>query len=191
VSRRTLVAVVVAAVAAVLAVGLWWVWPTFTRDSRPGVLVVDDGFLAGGRRSVELRAREAGLTVRWAPFDDDWCGDPSGLTRLVEETNPHHLVITYGGSPSCLGAIAPALGGRRAVAVAEPGSSTDATALTAAGLAVVDPTRLVGLPADDPRRTCEWWERCDIDGRIAVRDPQGTLTTDGQERIARMIVAAL
>lgn len=189
-TRRTTIAVVVAA-AALLVVGLWWVWPTFAHDDRPGVLVVDDGFLAGGRRSVELRAREDGMTVRWATFDDSWCSDPAGLTRLVDEADPHHVVLAYGGPSSCLGAITPALDDRRVVAVAEPGSGTGAAALAGAGFVVVDPARLVGLPADDPRRTCEWWERCDIDGRIAVRDPQGTLTTDGQERIARMIVAAL
>jgi hypothetical protein len=172
-----------------LAIGLWWAWPSVSED-RPGVLVVDDGFLAAGRRSLELRAREDGKSVQWTPFDTRWCGDAGAFDRVVRDADPSHVVLAVGGRPACVAALAGALSGRQVVVVAEPGAAS-VDQPSGAGDDVVDPTRLVGGPDPDVRLVCEWWEACDGDGRIAVRDDAGMLTPAGQERVARMIVAAL
>ena len=94
-------------------------------------------------------------------------------------------------TPACLAALAAVL--RDAAGARGPaGDAGDVRRVPAvAGLALLDPARLVGRPSDDPRRPCEWWEACDGDGRIAVREPSGQLTAAGQERVARMLVAAL
>ena len=188
--RGALVALVVAVVT--LGVVAWWVWPALTRDDRPGVLVLADGLLAGGERAVELRAREDGRTVRWAPFEATWCEHPEQLADLVAGLDPARVVVAPATlDPACLADLAVVLGGRDPVLVAQPAAAGDPAVPTVAGLALLDPTGLVGLPGDDPRRPCEWWETCDGDGRIAVRDSSGQLTAAGQERVARMLVAAL
>jgi hypothetical protein len=172
---------------AVLAGG-WWAWPSFGADP-PGVLVVDDGFLTAGRRSLERRAREDGKSVHWVSFDRRWCDDPGTFERVVQQAGVRQVVVAIGGRPACVATLVEAVGGRQVVAVVEPGA---AGADQLAAEEVVDPTRLVGEPDPDGRLTCEWWEEaCDGDGRIAVRDGAGVLTAAGQERVARMIVAAL
>lgn len=185
--RRRVTGAAVAVAALVAGAAVWWAWPTFTHDSRPGVLVVADDFIAGGERSFELRAREDGRTVRWVAFDPAWCDDPSLVAAMVERVDPERVVVS---AQRCVLTISGALRSRHPLVVQRPEAET-AGALATIGAVVVDPERLVGQPGDDPRRPCEWWERCDLDGRIAVREPSGELTTDGQERVARMVVAAL
>ena len=172
---------------------VWWAWPSLAgHDERLGVLVVADPFLDPGRRPIELLARESGRSVAWERFQDEWCSDAEALTRAVDQRDPERLVLPAATLERCAEAVADALGGRHVIAVVEPGSGPDAAIpATAAADVVVDPERLVGRPGDDPRRPCEWWETCDGDGRIAVRDDSGALTEAGRERVARMIVAAL
>jgi hypothetical protein len=186
VSTRVLGAVVVGIVA---VVALWWLWPTLAGDDRTGVLVVDDGFLAPGRRSLELRTRETGRTVRWDAFDQRWCADPGPFEQLVDDVDPQVVVVAVGDT-SCASTVTRALAGRRVVLVEERASGGLA-ALERGDAEVVDPARLLGPADPDLRLDCEWWESCDIDGRIAVRDAVGVPNAAGQERIARMIVAAL
>ena len=153
------------------------------------VLVVDDGFLAGGRRSLELRAREDGRSVQWVPFDDALVPRSRPTSSgWLHDARAGQVVVAVGGQPACAATLAAAMGDRHVVAVVEPGTS-GADQLAAAE--VVDPARLVGAPDPDVRLACEWWEACDGDGRIAVRDDAGVLTEAGQERVARMVVAAL
>jgi hypothetical protein len=187
--RRAVLAILVVVVT--LAVAAWWTWPALTTDDRPGVLVLADGLLAGGERAVELRAREDGRTVRWAPFEATWCAHPEQLADLVAGLDPARVVVSPATvEPACLAELAAVLRGREPVLVAQAAAG-DPAVPAVAGLALVDPTRLVGRPGDDPRRPCVWWESCDGDGRIAVREPSGQLTAAGQERVARMLVAAL
>lgn len=188
--RSALVAMVVAVVT--LLVVAWWVWPALTRDDRPDVLVLADGMLAGGERAVELRVREDGRTVRWAPFEATWCAHPGQLADLVAGLDPARVVLAPATiDPACLAELAVVLRGHDPVLVAQPAAAGDPAVPAVAGLLLLDPTVLVGLPGDDPRRPCEWWEACDGDGRIAVREPSGELTAAGQERVARLVVAAL
>jgi hypothetical protein len=179
-----------AAAAVVLGalVVVWWAWPTFAgHDERLGVLVVGDSFLEPARRSIELQAREIGQSVRWERLDETWCTDPAAFDQLVDDADPEHVVLSSTTVERCAGVRED----REAVAVVEPGSGSDVATLERAGYDVVDPERLVGRPGGDPRMECEWWETCDGDGRIAVRDDSGALTPAGNERVARMIVAAL
>jgi hypothetical protein len=188
--RRTALGVALVVVA--LAVAAWWTWPALTPDDRPKVLVLADGLLAGGERAVELRAREDGRTVRWVPFEATWCEHPEQLAELVAGLDPARVVVSPATSdPACLVELAAVLRGREPVLVAQSAAAGDPAVPAIAGLALLDPTRLVGRPDDDPRRPCVWWESCDGDGRIAVREPSGQLTAAGQERVARMLVAAL
>jgi hypothetical protein len=72
-----------------------------------------------------------------------------------------------------------------------PGSASATTvALSTGGAIVVDPTRLLGSP-DERTQPCQWWDRCDPDGTVAVRDENGVLSPAGATRVARMTVGAL
>lgn len=182
----------VAALAVVIVgAAVWWAWPMLTRDDRPDVLVIDDGFLAGGRRSLELRARESGRTVRWTEFDVTWCDDPAELRRVLDDVDPHRVVLTAAPTPACTMSIGDALSGYDPVAVVEPGTAVAPADLTAAGFAVEDPEHLIGRPSPDLRLACLWWEACEPEGHVAVRDAIGDLTPVGYERLARGIVAAM
>lgn len=66
---------------------------------------------------------------------------------------------------------------------------------------VVDTEVLLGAP-DVTSRPCEWWDRvdpfgatqripCSADGVVVVRFPDGGLTEDGVQRVARMTSAAI
>jgi hypothetical protein len=188
-SRRRMPMVVTIAVLAI-AVVAWWAWPTLTRDDRAGLLVISDGTLDTGRRPLELRAREEGRTVRWSELDPTWCDDPAPLVASVRAEDPDDVVVSAGAPVACLATLHDALDGHDAIAVVQPGGPSGEE-LAAAGFDVVDPAPLVGLPGTDTRRSCEWWEPCDADGQIAVREPSGALTTAGDERVARLLVAAL
>jgi hypothetical protein len=77
------------------------------------------------------------------------------------------------------------------VVVAQPGRTGLEDAATADGATVLDPTRFVGNAVEPTSMPCQWWETCTADGTIAVRGPDGSLTQEGGDRIARLIVAAL
>ena len=187
-SRRVVRLVAVAAIA--VAVLAWWAWPTLARDDDAGLLVVSDGSLSAGRRPLELRAREEGRTVRWVDFDASWCDDPSPLAEAVDGADPDDVVLSAAVPLSCVGRLREAMGSRDVVALVQPGGLS-AGELDDAGFDTVDTARLVGTTDGFERRRCEWWEECDADGSIAVRDPSGDLTAAGHERVARMLVAAL
>ncbi len=66
---------------------------------------------------------------------------------------------------------------------------------------VVDTEVLLG-DSGIATRPCEWWDRvepfeateripCDADGEVVVRFPDGSLTEDGVQRVARMTSAAI
>ncbi len=104
----------------------WWVWPALTRDDRPDVLVLADGMLAGGERAVELRVREDGRTVRWAPFEATWCAHPGQLADLVAGLDPARVVLAPATiDPACLAELAVVLRGRDPVLVAQPAAAGD------------------------------------------------------------------
>ncbi|MGH9132660.1 MAG: hypothetical protein ACRDZZ_01890 [Ilumatobacteraceae bacterium] len=184
-------AALASAVVAVLAVlgALWWLWPTLTgAGDDVDVLVVGDGTLAGARRSIELRVREAGLSIEWYE-GAGWCGELDALASAVDVTRPAHVVVTFTPGAECLEEAAAALADVGLLAVVD--RPADDPAVAAGGFDIVDPTRLTSTPDGPATLPCEWWEEPCPPGGTTVREADGTLTEAGGERLARILVTAL
>jgi hypothetical protein len=82
-----------------------------------------------------------------------------------------------------------AAGGHMVLIVAQPGRSGVEGA--AADTTVIDPARFVGDQLAATSMPCQWWDTCTADGTIAVRNADGSLTPEGADRVARMIVGQL
>jgi hypothetical protein len=183
--------------AAVVAVLVWWAWPTWSgRDGDLDVLVAGDEMLTDAQRSIDLRVREEGLTVAWSTVSNassDWCDDPGALAAEVDRLDPRHVVVSFAGGAddaTCVGDVLDALDGRHAVLVTQPGDDLDLLGTGESGsVDVLDPTRLIGGP-DATVEPCQWWEECPPGG-VQVRAVDGRLTDIGGERLARMIAASL
>lgn len=175
----------------VVAAGLWWLWPTFTgADDDIDVLVVADGELAEARRSVELRVREAGLSIAWREAPG-LCDDVDAFSALADELDPGRVVVALGDGPACPEAAATAMHGADQLVVVAAGEGSDPAALVTAGFDVVDPTRLIGSPGGSVVLPCEWWEQPCPPGGMVVREADGSLSEAGAERLARVLVAEL
>ena len=181
---------------AALAIGMWWTWPALAGDDGElDVLVAADAFVVGATRSVELRVREEGWAIAWSDSSPaSWCDDPGTLREEVDRRRPGDLVLSFADGASdaaCVETMVGELSGAaRVVVVVQPGVGPDPGVVSAAGGEVADPGRLIGAPGDTTTRGCEWWESCEV-GVTTVREPDGTLTVEGGERVARVLVAAL
>ncbi len=176
------------AAAVLVAVIVWW-WPSIFPPAAGeiDVSIISDDFLTGFTRPVSDRVHESGRTTSWLEGVDA-C---KLSTEAITASDADVIVVTGAGLSSCpamLRDLADHVG--RVIVIAQPGR-TDINALPA-GLIVVDPERLIGPPGAGSTLPCQWWEEdtC-IDGFVAVRNPDGSLTTEGSERIARMLVAEL
>jgi hypothetical protein len=188
----------VAGVGLVAAVFGWWVWPTWSgADDQLDVLVTGDAFVAGpdATRSLDLRVREDGRTIDHVTFAD-WCAAADGITSVVTDRRPLTIVATFADDGGCgdgAARFAAAVGatGRELVIVQQPGTPS-ATTPAPSGVDVVDPSPLLGPELAATSLRCQWWEaECGDDGKIAVRDIDGSLTAAGAERLGRFVVAAL
>ena len=126
--------------------------------------------------SIELRVREAGLSIEWYEASD-WCDDVGRLASVVDDIEPGRVVVAFDdGATStgneCAEAAAAAFGDTDTVAVLEPGAGPDPATLAAAGFDTDRPD-----PPDRRARwrrstlPCEWWEQpCapERDGRFAT-----------------------
>jgi hypothetical protein len=190
--------IAVGAVAVVL--GVWWAYPSAAREpTRLDVLIVGDGQVGEAAEPLVRRVRELGMTVEL--ITTDAC-TASGEVGTVTEDRPPSIVVLSPSAPSGCGApfwfgADAAVGDARLVALVQPGR-TDATAradLAAAGVEVADATVLLGersLDVAPPERmACQWWDDCDPDGQVAVRDGAGALTYAGGERLARTLAGVL
>ncbi len=181
-----------AVVAATIVVLLWWVWPSIAgHDEQLDVLVVAEGELLEARRSMDLRVRQTGQSLEWLDLQPGWCDDPEALDGLVadiEDRSPGRVVLSAAGI--CLGELVDRLPDADPVLVPIPGTTSTPELLAELGDTVVDPVRLIGTPGPGVVFPCEWWERC-TEGVAVVRDDQGSLTPDGGERLARLVVANL
>jgi hypothetical protein len=175
----------------VIVVAGWWLWPTIDgRGDDIDVLVVGDGVLATARRSIELRVREAGLSVEWHATQQ-WCDDVGALAEVVDTVDPGRIVVPLTETRACLDSAAVAIRDtdRLVVVVSDGGHAMAAVA--ASGYDVVDATRLIGAGGGPVTMPCEWWEQpCPPQG-VAVRAADGTLTEAGGERLARVVATAL
>ncbi len=178
----------VAVVVAVVAVVAWW-WPSIfpPTDTEIDVRFVSDGFLVGYERPIGDRVHESGRSTSWLE-GVDVC-DPS--TDLLGQPGAQVLVVTGAGINACVNMLTDATNhAARLIVISQPGV-TDLSSLPD-GVHIVDPERLIGVAGSGVSMPCQWWEEAScVDGVVTVRNPDGSLTVEGSDRIARMVVAAL
>lgn len=183
-------------VIAVVAGLLWWQWPLIAGyDERTDVVVMTDAFLKDTERPVTYRIHEDGRTVRWDASASSWCDAAAAVRQADADFDPAAIVLSFADATGCdataLTDAVRAAGAHRVVIVTQPGRSGIEATADHAGATLVDPTRFIG---DQPVATalgCQWWETCTADGTVAVRQADGSLTQEGGDRVARIIVAAL
>jgi hypothetical protein len=183
-------------VAALIAAVLWWQWPLLAgSDERTDVVLITDTFLTSTERPVTYRIHEDGRSLQWNAGATSWCDAAAAVRRVDAEVDPAAIVLSFADAPGCdsnalIDAVR-AADGHRVVIVSQPGRSGLEQTAQAAGAAIIDPSRFVGDQLAATSMPCQWWETCTADGTIAVRNPDGSLTQEGGDRIARIIVAAL
>ena len=196
-----------AAVIAVVGFGLYWWWPGITGSENPAthpeIVAVGNGQFARSEEKVLRRLREEGYSATWADPVDTWCDVANVLAAEVPRPTRAIVVHVETTSTECeasaaddVRAVARDLNVRLVVVVGlSEGDRDDPVTvdLIDAGATVVDPVELLGSPTDiDVRAACLWWDDCVFDGTgyVVLRDADG-LTAAGQQRVARMIVAAV
>jgi len=184
-----------AVAACVLAGALWWQWPALTGAAdKLDVGIVTDGLVQHVEQPVSRRIREDGHTVAWFDSATTWCDAPAAVDTAVA-AGAGTIVVSFAADDGCadtaVSAVQRAAQGRRLIVVLQPGGSGVEAAFARAGVTVVDPTRLIGAAGQAASLGCQWWDICPPNGFIAVRDADGSLTLDGGERVARMLVAVL
>ena len=180
----------------VVAALLWWQWPLIAdHDSRTDVVLMTDGLLTTTERPVTYRIHEDGRSVRWDAGATTWCGAAEAVRRVDAELDPAAIVLSFADASGCdanaLTEAVRAAHGRRVLIVTQPGRSGIEVAADRAGATLIDPSRFIG---DQPVATsmpCQWWESCPAEGVIVVRTADGSLTAEGGDRVARIIVAEL
>jgi hypothetical protein len=185
----------VAAIAVVVAL-VWWQWPLIAgHDDRTDVVLITDGFLSSTERPVTYRIREDGRSLQWDNTATSWCNAAEAVREAVAEFSPVVIVLSFADAQGCDGAAVTAAvqasGHRNVVIVDQPGRSGVESSADRAGAALIDPTRYIGDQLGELALPCQWWETCTVNGKVAVRNADGSLTAEGGDRVARMIVAEL
>lgn len=175
---------------------MWWQWPTLDhQDKRTDVVLVTDRFLASTELPLTNRIHEDGRTLRWDTAATTWCNAADAVSAAVEQFDPAAVVLSFGDASGCGGSAVTdavrAARGHSVVIVAQPGGSGLETVTDRAGAKLVDPSPFIGDQLAATSLPCQWWETCTPDGTVAVRTADGGLTADGEDRVARMIVAEL
>jgi hypothetical protein len=192
VSSPANVVVVVVAVAGLV----WWQWPLIaSHDARTDVVLITDGFLTSTERPVTYRIHEDGHTLRWDDAATSWCNAAEAVRAAVDDFAPAAVVLSFADATGCdetaLADVVRAARRTRVVVVDQPGRSGIETSAERLGATLIDPTRYIGDQLAAVAMPCQWWESCTVDGTIAVRNTDGSLTAEGGDRVARMIVAEL
>ncbi len=182
-------------IVALVAGLVWWQWPTIAgHDARVDVVLLTDGFLTRTELPVTRRIHEDGRTLRWDEGATSWCDAADAVTNALDRFDPAALVLSFSDATGCdataVTRAVQAAKGHRVVIVAQPGHSGVEAAADRAGATLIDPTRFIGDQLAATSLPCQWWETC-VDGAVAVRTDDGSLTTEGSDRVARMIVAEL
>jgi hypothetical protein len=199
----------VAGVGVLLAVAAAaWLWPGLVRDSgRTDVLLVGSGVVSDQHDAIERQLREKGRRVEVIPAGA-LCDGAQGVARAVTQSSPAIVVLSPLGN-ECQGdavaslqdAIA-ASHGARVVLLVQPGpppvgQSADVRTAIAGdesrrNVLVADPSTLLAEARGSPARLpCQWWDDCEADGFVTVRDAAGALTPAGGQRIARVLAGAM
>lgn len=189
---------VAAAVVVGLAFVLWWWWPSLARDpDRTDVAVVGVGQVVDADEPIQRRIREQGMSVEMIPTEP--CSDISAVADRLDSLDPSVVVLSPTTATSCAGQWSDLLAAVRSVTddatviVLGQTGSLDATTLAdiePLDVVVADPTRLLG-DASVVRMGCQWWDDCEPDGQVALRDENGALTPAGAQRIARVLVGTI
>ena len=175
---------------------LWWQWPVVAGyDARLDVALVTDRFLSSTERPITYRIHEDGRSLRWVGEAGSWCDAAAAVQRVVAESRPAAIVLSFGDAggcgPAAVTAAVRAAGGHRVLIVVQPGRSAVETTADRAGATLIDPSRFVGDQAVATSMPCQWWDTCGADGTVPVRAADGSLTPEGGDRVARLIVAQL
>jgi hypothetical protein len=183
-------------VLAVVAAVLWWQWPTLAgHDTRTDVVVLTDGFLTTTERPVTYRIHEDGRNVRWDTGATSWCGAADAVRTIEAKWDPAAIVLSFADATGCdasaLTSAIRAARGHSVLIVTQPGRSGIESTADHGGATMIDPSRLIGDQLVATSMPCQWWESCTADGTIAVRSGDGSLTAEGGDRVARIIVAEL
>ena len=186
--------------ALVLAVALsmvWWWWPGLT-DRSTAILIVGGERLAEGREPIDRRLRENGFTTEWTSIAASWCDVPEVLADGLAGGSYRAAVVAPASDDACVPDSAlvesvRAAGEVRLAVVDWPDASpaeSEFVRLLAerSDVEVVDAGRLLGDAGSEV--DCLWWDECPTSGRIVAWDADG-LTESGNQRVARMIVAAV
>jgi hypothetical protein len=190
--------IAVGAVAVVL--GVWWAYPSAAREpARLDVVIVGDGQVGEAAEPLVRRVRELGMSAELVHADA--CSALGAIGDLAADREPSIVVLSPSAPAGCgapyWAAAGDAVGDARLIALVQPGRtdpSARADAVTV-GVEVADATVLLGERSFDvpppERMPCQWWDDCESDGQVAVRDGSGALTPAGGERLARTLAGML
>jgi hypothetical protein len=186
----------IVAVIAVVAGVVWWQWPTIdNQDSRTDVVLLTDGFFTSSQVPVNYRIREDGRTLQWGSGARSWCDAADAVSRIRDEVDPAAILLSFGSATGCdataVTDAVKAAGDHTVLVVSQPGDSGVEAAAAEAGATVIDPSRFIGDQPTTTSMPCQWWDTCTADGTVPVRAADGSLTPEGGDRVARMIVAEL
>lgn len=179
-----------------MAALVWWQWPTIAgHDRRTDVVLLGDGFLTSAEIPVTYRIHEDGRSLRWDRGATSWCNAADAVSRIEAEADPAAIVLSFADATGCdanaVTSAVRAARGHTVLVVSQPGRGGIETAAAPAGATLIDPSPFIGEQLVATALPCQWWESCTVDGTIAVRAADGSLTAEGGDRVARMIVAEL
>ena len=190
--------------AIVLALIVWW-WPSLTdAGDAVNVMLAGDPEIVADSNPIIRRLREGGLNVEVHAEWASWCDASSALRPRMAEIDAEVIVVSFRRAGECGRAAVTDLAAAAAaedipLIVLQPGQGISDSEVDAAivDLDVADQAthanaaRLLGDDSLVERMPCQWWDDCEPDGMVAVRDAAGALTDAGLERMARVLVAVV
>jgi hypothetical protein len=185
----------------VVAVLVWLVWPAV--DGGGDVVIVGDAAASPTFAPTVTQVRDNGRQATVAATVADACELPDRLAEVAVDDGVDYVVIAVADTGDCGDVVTSTVTvarqrGLEPVVVRFPGVDTG---VDPAEVALVDTERLLGSPGT-LEVGCEWWDRvdpfladgplaCSPDDLVVVRSGDGSLTTAGFDRIARMVAASI
>lgn len=177
---------------------LWWWWPGLMgQGDDPEISVVGTGEIESSRQEISRRLREEGFSLRWVTSIKTWCDFQDEISNLISTKivfSPNDLQECSRSTQDIVNDLA-AKGYLSQFVLVDLGNWSSVTTtgdigqrMLSGGARRVATDRLIGIPGQE--WPCVWWEDCGSSGRTVARTNQG-LTPDGQDRLARLITAAV